>query len=83
MGVFATRSPFRPNPIGLSSVKLVAVEHSATDGDVLVVSGADILNGTYPPGSQLPTVRALATDASVNPNTMQKALSMLESVSPA
>lgn len=46
VGVFATRSPYRPNPIGLSSVKLVAVEHSATDGDVLVVSGADILNGT-------------------------------------
>ena len=41
MGVFATRSPFRPNPLGLSSVKLVGIE----DGE-LVVSGADILDGT-------------------------------------
>lgn len=41
MGVFATRSPFRPNPIGLSSVRLVAIE----DGD-LIVSGADVLDGT-------------------------------------
>ena len=41
MGVFATRSPFRPNPIGLSSVRLVALEN----GD-LIVSGADLLDGT-------------------------------------
>ncbi len=41
MGVFATRSPFRPNPVGLSSVKLVGIE----DGD-LIVSGADVLDGT-------------------------------------
>ena len=41
MGVFATRSPFRPNPIGLSSVKLLGIE----DGD-LIVSGADVLDGT-------------------------------------
>ena len=41
MGVFATRSPFRPNPIGLSSVRLVGIE----DGD-LIVSGADLLDGT-------------------------------------
>ena len=46
MGVFATRSPFRPNPIGLSSVRLISVEHSDTQGDVLVVAGADILDGT-------------------------------------
>ena len=46
MGVFATRSPFRPNPIGLSSVKLIEVLHTETEGDVLIVSGADILNGT-------------------------------------
>ena len=39
---------------------------------------ADILNGVYPPGSQLPTVRALALDASVNPNTMQRAIAYLE-----
>lgn len=46
MGVFATRSPYRPNPIGLSSVKLEAVEFSERDGPVLVVSGADLLDGT-------------------------------------
>lgn len=46
VGVFATRSPFRPNPIGLTSVRLVGVEHSATEGTVLVVEGADMLDGT-------------------------------------
>ena len=46
MGVFATRSPFRPNPIGLSSVKLVRVELDEKLGPVLVVSGADIMDGT-------------------------------------
>ena len=46
VGVFATRSPFRPNPIGLSSVKLEAVEHTNNEGTVLVVSGADLLAGT-------------------------------------
>ena len=46
MGVFATRSPFRPNPIGLSSVKLLGVEHTKDRGDVLIVSGADLLDGT-------------------------------------
>lgn len=46
VGVFATRSPFRPNPIGLSSVRLLGVEHSATEGDVLIVSGADLMDGT-------------------------------------
>ena len=45
MGVFATRSPFRPNPIGLTSVRLIAVEHT-TEGSVLVVEGADMLDGT-------------------------------------
>ena len=44
MGVFATRSPVRPNPIGLSSVKLLAVDK--TDGLTLVVSGADMADGT-------------------------------------
>ena len=39
MGVFATRSPFRPNAIGLSSVRLVGIEHTANEGDVLIVSG--------------------------------------------
>ena len=45
MGVFATRSPFRPNPLGLSSVKLIRIEKT-NEGTVLVVSGADMLNGT-------------------------------------
>jgi tRNA-Thr(GGU) m(6)t(6)A37 methyltransferase TsaA len=45
MGVFATRSPFRPNPIGLTSVRLLRVEDTK-DGLVLIVSGADLLNGT-------------------------------------
>ena len=46
MGVFATRSPFRPNPIGLSCVKLEQVELDTPDGPVLVVSGADLVDGT-------------------------------------
>ena len=45
-GVFATRSPFRPNPIGLSCVKLEKIELDTVDGPVLSVSGADLLNGT-------------------------------------
>lgn len=45
-GVFATRSPFRPNPIGLSCVRLLRVEHTENEGDVLIVSGADLVNGT-------------------------------------
>ena len=46
MGVFATRSPFRPNPIGLSCVGLKAVELTADRGPVLHVTGADLLDGT-------------------------------------
>ena len=46
MGVFATRSPFRPNPLGLSSVKLEAIETTKDEGTVLIVSGADLLDGT-------------------------------------
>ena len=46
MGVFATRSPFRPNPIGLSCVKLEGVEITASLGPVLHVSGADLMDGT-------------------------------------
>lgn len=46
VGVFATRSPYRPNPIGLSSVKLVRVEQTEREGLVLIVSGADMLDGT-------------------------------------
>ena len=45
VGVFATRSPFRPNAIGLSCVKLVAVE-KGNEGTVLKVAGADLMNGT-------------------------------------
>lgn len=46
MGVFATRSPFRPNNLGLSSVKLLGVEHTEQYGTVLHVAGADLMDGT-------------------------------------
>lgn len=46
MGVFATRSPFRPNSVGLSALKLDRVEISKADGVILHVSGADLLDGT-------------------------------------
>lgn len=46
MGVFATRSPFRPNPIGLSSVRLEKIEITAEHGPIIWVSGADILDDT-------------------------------------
>ncbi len=46
MGVFATRSPFRPNNLGLSSVQLLGVEHTAQYGTVLHVGGADLMDGT-------------------------------------
>ena len=46
MGVFATRSPFRPNPIGLSSVRLLKIDWDTPEGPVLYVSGADLMNGT-------------------------------------
>lgn len=46
VGVFATRSPFRPNPIGLSCVHLEAVVKDGDNGLVLIVSGADLMNGT-------------------------------------
>ena len=46
VGVFASRSPFRPNNIGLSCVELIAVEHTAEEGNVLIVGGADLLDGT-------------------------------------
>ena len=46
MGVFATRSPFRPNPIGLSSVRLLRVEENDGEGMVLVEAGADLMDGT-------------------------------------
>lgn len=46
MGVFATRSPYRPNPIGLSCVKLKEIRDTREQGTVLVVEGADMLDGT-------------------------------------
>ena len=46
LGVFATRSPFRPNSLALSCVKLEGIEKREGVGDVLIVSGADLMNGT-------------------------------------
>ena len=46
MGVFATRSPFRPNSLGLSCVRLLRLETDAQLGTVLIVGGADLLDGT-------------------------------------
>ena len=46
LGVFATRSPFRPNPIGLSCVRLVGIDADTPDGPVLRVAGADLMDGT-------------------------------------
>ena len=46
MGVFATRSPFRPNPIGLSSVALEKIELQSPNGPLLYVSGADLMDNT-------------------------------------
>lgn len=46
VGVFATRSPFRPNAIGLSCVRLIGVEHTQEYGDVIRVAGADLMDGT-------------------------------------
>ena len=46
LGVWATRSPFRPNPLGLSAVRLLRVEAETPDGPVLHVAGADLMDGT-------------------------------------
>ena len=46
LGVFATRSPFRPNSLGLSSVKILGLEHTAKHGTVIHVAGADLMDGT-------------------------------------
>ena len=46
MGLFATRSPFRPNPIGLSSVRLERIEWHTDEGPVLHVAGVDLMDGT-------------------------------------
>ncbi|MCI9075627.1 MAG: tRNA (N6-threonylcarbamoyladenosine(37)-N6)-methyltransferase TrmO [Dorea sp.] len=60
MGVFATRSPFRPNPVGLSLAELVSVEQSRNQGTVLCVRGVDMLDGTpvYDIKPYLPCVEA-------------------------
>ena len=72
MGVFATRSPFRPNPIGLSCVRLEAIEDDGPNGRVLIVSGADLMDGTpiYDIKPYLPGVDAHpeATDGFVGAN---------------
>lgn len=46
MGVFATRSPFRPNPLGLSSVRLLEIVKSGEEGHILRIGGADLMDGT-------------------------------------
>ena len=46
MGVFATRSPFRPNNLGLSCVEILSIEHTQDYGAVIHVSGADLMDGT-------------------------------------
>ena len=46
MGVFATRSPFRPNEIGLSSVRIAGIERTQEFGTVIHVEGADLMDGT-------------------------------------
>ena len=46
MGVFATRSPFRPNPLGLSCVELDRIDLDTPEGPVIVVKGADLMDGT-------------------------------------
>lgn len=46
MGVFATRSPYRPNPIGLSCVELESIEYDSSDGPVILVGGVDMMDGT-------------------------------------
>ena len=46
LGVFATRSPFRPNPLGLSCVRLIGIDPDTPEGPVLRVAGADLMDGT-------------------------------------
>ena len=46
VGVFATRSPFRPNPIGLSSVKILSIDFHTEEGPVIMVAGADLMDQT-------------------------------------
>ena len=46
MGVFASRSPFRPNPLGLSCVRLLEIRQGGPEGPVLLLGGADLVDGT-------------------------------------
>ncbi len=46
IGVFASRSPYRPNPIGLSSVRIEHIESQSSDGPLLYIAGADLMNAT-------------------------------------
>ncbi|MBR4783018.1 MAG: tRNA (N6-threonylcarbamoyladenosine(37)-N6)-methyltransferase TrmO [Bacteroidaceae bacterium] len=74
VGVFATRSPYRPNSIGLSAVRLLGIDYEAKDGPVLLVGGADLMDGTpiydikpYLPYTDAhPEARALLQGADTN-----------------
>lgn len=46
IGVFATRSPFRPNPLGLSCVRLIGIDRDSPDAPALILAGADLMDGT-------------------------------------
>ena len=46
MGVFATRSPFRPNPLGLSCVEIEGIDLFTADGPIIYIKGADLMDGT-------------------------------------
>ena len=61
VGVFATRSPFRPNPIGLSSVKILSIDFHTEEGPVIMVAGADLMDQTpiYDIKPYLPYVDAI------------------------
>ena len=78
VGVFATRSPFRPNGLGLSCVQLVEAALDAPDGPFLIVSGADLMNGTpiYDIKPYLPYADAFP-EARVNPALIRKRLHVL------
>lgn len=89
MGVFATRSPFRPNPIGLSCVKLLKVEDDKTLGPVLTVAGADLMDGTpiydikpYIPYADChPNAKGgFTTNVEMNPLTVSFPAELLETV---
>ena len=65
MGVFATRSPFRPNSLGLSSVKILEIENTAEYGHVIHVAGADLMNG-----SPIFDVKPYVPDADSHPDAL-------------